>query len=170
MSNSATLGEDHAESLFQKMARESAERASPAEEREAIFERLRDFESAGGMLESEHTRDEGVPKLGETPADDPVVEVQVEPFTPTAVDYDDVPLMVIPLAYPFTVDGLSVRSISLRPPRLDYIRAVASGDLVRADMIAEMAGLSVEAFNAMRWPDAERVLSAIADLAPDLRS
>ena len=145
--------------------------ALSGDEREALYEGLRalpEYEPTFERLQREE-QERGVLDFKETPAVEPVEPPVDEPFVPIAVTYDEVPLIIIPLSFPFTIEGLAVRTISLRPPRLDFIQAVAAGDLARPDMIAEMAGLSVEAINAMRWPDAERVLSAAADLAPDLR-
>jgi hypothetical protein len=101
--------------------------------------------------------------IAPAPADEPE-----PPFAPVAVTYDRVPAVTVPLLHPFKAGGVRVRSVSLRPPRLDYVEARAAGRITRLELVAEMTGLSAEALGAMRWPDAERVLSFAADIAPDV--
>ncbi|KQT48938.1 hypothetical protein ASG43_08885 [Aureimonas sp. Leaf454] len=103
------------------------------------------------------------PKVEAAPA-----EVPVPPFAPSAATYDRVPAVTVPLLHPFTAGGVRVRTIRLTPPRLDYIEARAAGRITRLEMVAEMASLPKDVIGAMRWPDAERILSFAADIAPDV--
>lgn len=97
---------------------------------------------------------------GAAEADDPVDDI--------AAEYDMVPPVVtIRLQFPFSVDGHKIRQVSLRPPRFCDVQKVAAGKLERTAMIAEMAGLKVDAINALRWPDAERVVGTAMDMAPE---
>lgn len=90
-----------------------------------------------------------------------------EPAAPAQIGYADVTAPVtVRLAYPFAVDGNVVREVSLRPPRYGDVESVISGRLGRTAMIAEMSGLSMDAINALRWPDAERVVGVAMDMAP----
>jgi hypothetical protein len=130
------------------------------EDREALFIRLRTAD-----LDSEAMVAIPAEALLRT---EPVEVVVAERFLPHPVTYDKMPAIVVPLAFPFTVDGLRVRSIKLRPPRLDYFQAESKGKISRSDMIAEMAGVPVNVINALRWPDAERVLAIAGDLIPNL--
>lgn len=97
----------------------------------------------------------------------PAPTAGVEPAAPATIDYFEVSAPVtVRLAYPFTVDGETVSEVSLRPPRYADVEGVISGRLGRTAMIAEMTGLSVDAINALRWPDAERVIGVAMDMAP----
>lgn len=146
------------------------------EDREALFARLRTAEyepSATGGENKPESEGESAAASGTESSDglEPIAALAPpvgQPFKPAIVDYFAVPAVVVPLSFPFKIDGLRVKYIKLRPPRLDYFRAQAHGQISRSEMIAEMAGVSVSVINAMRWPDAERVLAIAGDMSPDL--
>lgn len=92
---------------------------------------------------------------------------EVAPAAPATIEYADVAApVVVRLAYPFVIDDTLVREVSLRPPRYGDVEGVLAGRIERSAMIAEMTGLSVDAINALRWPDAERVVGVAMDMAP----
>lgn len=92
---------------------------------------------------------------------------EVAPAAPATIEYADVTAPVtVRLAYPFVIDDTLVREVSLRPPRYGDVEGVLAGRIERSAMIAEMSGLSVDAINALRWPDAERVVGVAMDMAP----
>lgn len=132
-------------------------------DREAMFDRLRteNYDLGSGAAEGSDAPDPSIAApttvLPETPA-----------FDPPEATYTRAPASVVVLVYPFTMSGRKVRQITLLPPRMDYVRAAAAGDISRLDMIAEMASVPVDVLSALRWPDAERVLALAADLAPEL--
>jgi hypothetical protein len=134
------------------------------EDRESVFERLRS-EPAFQPPVTETAPPPPAAEPEEAPA---TGEPEAPSFTPSPATYPRAPGSTVSLFYPFTMDGKTVRQITLVPPRMDYVRAVAAGDISRLDMIAEMAGLPSDVLGGMRWPDAERVLALAADLAPDL--
>ena len=75
--------------------------------------------------------------------------------------------VTVRLLFPFEHDGRIVRSIGLRPPRFDHVQAMIKGNIERTAMIAEMASVPVAVIEALRWPDAERVIGIAMDMAPD---
>lgn len=98
----------------------------------------------------------------------PSVDPAVPTFDPVPVDYVGVAAPVsVRLAFPFHHEGKLVRQIGLRPPRYDHVEALTKGRIDRAVMIAEMAGVAVPVINALRWPDAERVVGVAMDMAPE---
>ena len=143
------------------------EELETTEDRDALFARLRVAPVTDAAEDAAEANDAaGAPDFANE--DEALSEPVDVPFAPPAAVYDEVPLITVPLAFPFTVDGLSVRSISLRPPRLDYFNAMAAGRIAHSEMVAEMAGVSTSVLDALRWPDAERILAIASDLTPDL--
>lgn len=152
---------------------------STYEERESLFERLRN--QAGVAREiAEADEREGVPKNGETPADEhadiseaeaePVVAA--EPAAPPAVVIYTAPASAaisVRLAFPFTVDGVVVKRFDLLSPSVGDVEAVLAGEISENEMHARMAGVPAAAISALRWDDAERVLSVARILAPEIR-
>jgi hypothetical protein len=87
--------------------------------------------------------------------------------TTTKIEYVDVAAPVtVTLSYPFEIDGAAVREVSLRPPRYGDVESVLAGRMERSAMISEMSGMSVDAINALRWPDAERIVGIAMDMSP----
>ena len=122
-----------------------------------------------------HTTDRAAlfDRLRDMPAEDTTVDAPTAPVappvTPAVVVYDDTPpIVTVPLAHPFTCDGVRIATIALRQPAFSDVEAVTAGDKSEMEMHANMAGISVAALRALRWSDAEMVTVAARHIAPDL--
>ncbi|MCB8835924.1 phage tail assembly protein [Aurantimonas sp. VKM B-3413] len=84
-------------------------------------------------------------------------------------DYDPGPPAVsVPVAYPFTLDGVRVDRIDLRPPARGDVEAVVAGQISELELHARMSGRTVAELRALRWPDTETVTIAARHLAPEI--
>jgi hypothetical protein len=82
-------------------------------------------------------------------------------------DYRHDPSTVMPLNFPFALDGAKVDRVPLAPPSLDgleFLRGEAG--LSARNIILVTSPLSPRAIGALRWPDVEAILTAALDLLP----
>lgn len=82
-------------------------------------------------------------------------------------DYRHEPSTVVPLTFPFALDGAKVDRVPLAPPSLDgleFLRGEAG--LSARNIILVTSLLSPRAIGALRWPDVEAILTAALDLLP----
>lgn len=146
-----------------------------AAEREALFARMREqpFEE----LRAQHDASAGTlvddPAAAEDLASTPCSESQkVAGASPIdlvqGVAYDAGGEIIVQLRFPFTLNGARFDRVTLLPPRLDHMEAHGRGQMTKLEVIAEMASMAPAHLRALRWPDAERVLSIAAEMAPDL--
>lgn len=135
------------------------EPSSDIENREALFARLRTEEYEPAAVPGDPEPKEAIiarPPAREAP--DPVVVYGQAP-----------PQISVRLQFPFTIDGLAVESFDFDPPTVADVNAVLAGSIAESDMHARMAGLPSAAWQALRWDDAERVISVARMLAPEIR-
>jgi hypothetical protein len=92
------------------------------------------------------------------------------PAVPLPPDYRHPPSVVVPLAFPFALDGAKVARVPLAPPTLDGLGFLrGEGGLSARSILLVTSPLSLRAIGALRWPDVERLLAeALALLPPDL--
>lgn len=74
----------------------------------------------------------------------------------------------VPLQHPFTIEGMPISEVTLRPPSFGDVMAVQAGEMAEIEMIARMTGLTLPAFRALRWQDSEMVYFAARQLAPTI--
>ncbi|WAJ26842.1 hypothetical protein [Antarcticirhabdus aurantiaca] len=72
----------------------------------------------------------------------------------------------VPLQFPFKLGEEDVSIIRLLPPSFGDVEAVLTGRMAEIEMIGRMAGVSVAAARALRWPDAEKVTAVARILMP----
>lgn len=142
-----------ADRLYADIAAASEQDRAEPEDRGELFARLRteDYEPANA------------PPRGE-----PEVGVAAVP-APVVVYGSAVPQISVRLQFPFTIDGLAVEAFNFGPPTVADVDGVVSGLISETEMHARMAGLPVAAMQALRWDDAERVISIARVLAPEIR-
>jgi len=82
-------------------------------------------------------------------------------------DYRHDPSTVVPLAFPFALDGAKVERVPLAPPSLDGLGFLRGDEGLSArNIILVTSPLSPRAIGALRWPDVEAILTAALDLLP----
>jgi hypothetical protein len=82
-------------------------------------------------------------------------------------DYRHEPSKVVPLAFPFALDGAKVERVALAPPTLDGLEFLrGKGGLSARTILLVTSTLSLRAIGALRWPDVESLLGAALDLLP----
>lgn len=126
--------------------------AATTEQRKPIVDRLAEAYGPRFADEADETASAAPPRV-------PAVEI----------GYDDtVAPVMIRLQYPITVDSARLAEINLYPPSYGHTQAVRAGRMTRHDMIAAMARIPPDALDGLRYPDAERVITAAFDMAPNL--
>jgi hypothetical protein len=82
-------------------------------------------------------------------------------------DYRHDPSTVVPLAFPFALDGAKVDHVPLAPPSLDGLEFLRSAEGLSArNIILVTSPLSPRAIGSLRWPDVEAILTVALDLLP----
>lgn len=82
-------------------------------------------------------------------------------------DYRHDPSTVVPLTFPFALDGAKVDRVPLAPPSLDGLEFLRGEEGFSArKIILVTSPLSPRAIGALRWPDVEAILRAALDLLP----
>ncbi|MBB3996866.1 hypothetical protein [Aureimonas pseudogalii] len=105
----------------------------------------------------------------ETESADPLAPVEPIPPEPVVTYRGRAVRTTVRLRFPFDIEGIKVRSVSMVPPTFADVEALTAGRISELEMFARMCGLPVMVLRAMRWPDVETVTLFARHLAPDLQ-
>lgn len=105
---------------------------------------------------------------GEPSVDPLILAAPLPPPVFPDVVFDDYGVsLTIRLYHPFVIDGRRVSEVEILPPRFDHVEAMLEKRITRMALYASMCGLSETVLGALRWPDAGRVMAALAVAYPD---